>query len=476
MSSKPKFTSEQLAFIKHNGPESVILSATAGSGKTASATGRLMWLLNQGVKPEKIIYFSFTNDAVDELRSRIKNDKIEITTIHSFCARILGKSKKFKPLVETAMFPNWFKKKYKPKKKATVEDKIFYDRSCKKLDDDLQKILSDISKYKLTLADGKKDRVPPFFSHYQRFLIETRTRDFADMLTDTLHLTGYKSWENNWEYKYQYVFVDEYQDTSALQMKILLALRAQFYHLIGDRNQSIYGFQGSDCYMIEKLLKEKKTVKEYALSINFRSAKNIVENSNMYSDLTAKPHKKTGGKVETKLLTEQGLLRLLKKKDVVLLARTNAVIKGLERWLLSRKVKMKYFNILEPEDLEVIEQKKPASKKLIAKMKPLLSDYKGTADELVEFIKENIESKSFVTSIHKSKGREYPVCVVVNSLSPEILEENKIELDDKESKRFSFDPEDFEDRESKNIHYVAVTRPQEELYYMMVDEETFQII
>lgn len=242
MAKKQNFTKEQLAFIKHSGPDSVILSATAGSGKTASATGRLMWLLNQGVRPEKIIYFSFTNDAVDELRSRIKNDKIEITTIHSFCARVLGKSKKFKPLAETAMFPNWFKKKYKPKKKSTIEDRLFYDRACRKLDNDLQKIMSDISKYKLTLAEGKKDRLPSFFKQYQRFLIETRTRDFADMLTDTLHLTTYKSWENNWEYKYQYVFVDEYQDTSALQMKILLALRAQKYHLIGDRNQSIYGF------------------------------------------------------------------------------------------------------------------------------------------------------------------------------------------------------------------------------------------
>ena len=128
MSKKPSFTKEQLAFIKHKGDESVILSATAGSGKTASATGRLIWLLNQGVNPKKIIYFSFTNDAVDELRSRINNDDIEITTIHSFCARVLGKCKKFKPLVETAMFPNWYKKKYKPKKKTPIEQKIYYDK------------------------------------------------------------------------------------------------------------------------------------------------------------------------------------------------------------------------------------------------------------------------------------------------------------------------------------------------------------
>lgn len=476
MKGKAKFTDEQLSFIKHKGPDSVILSATAGSGKTASATGRLVWLLNNGVKPEKIIYFSFTNDAVDELRSRINNDKIEITTIHSFCARVLGKSKKFKPLVENSMFLNWFKKKYKPKKKAPYEEKIRFDRFCRKIEQDPNKIFSDISKYKLTMAEGTKDKLPPFFIQYQKFLRDTRTRDFADMLIDTLKLTESKTWENNFEYKYQYVFVDEYQDTSALQMKILLALRAKMYHLIGDRNQSIYGFQGSDCAKIEKLLKEKKVVKEYNLSINFRSAKDIVENSNLYSDLIATPFSDNSGLINKKLLTEQQLFKMMKEKDVVLLARTNNVIKGLELKFLSKKIPMRYFNILDPEDLEIIEERKPLNAKQKRKFKSILSNFDGTADELVDFIRENINSKSFVTSIHKSKGREYPTCIIVNSLSPEILEYNEIELDEKELKRFSFDPESYEDRESRNIHYVAVTRPKNELFYMMVDEETFHII
>ena len=476
MSNIPKFTEEQLAFIKHSGPESVVLTATAGSGKTASATGRLVWLLNSGVRPEKIIYFSFTNDAVDELRKRIPNKKVEITTIHSFCATVLAKSKKFKNLVEVSMFPNWFKKKYKPNKKSSVDQRIFYDRACRQLEDDLDKVMSDISKYKLINAGGTKDRVPPFFKQYQRFLIETRTRDFADMLIDTLHLTTYKSWENNWQYKYQYVFVDEYQDTSALQMNILLALKAKIYHLIGDRNQSIYGFQGSDCYAIEKLLKTKKTTKEYTLSTNFRSSVKIVKNSNNYSNLTAKPHKKENGKINKKLLTEQSLIKLMKKKDVVLLARTNAVIQGLERLFLSKKIKMKYFNILSEEELDIIINRDKLSFKLKNRLKRILPLFPGTGDEMVEFIRKNMDSKTFVTSIHKSKGREYPVCVVVNSLSPEILEKNNIVLESKELKRFSFDPEDYEDVESKNIHYVAVTRPMEELYYLMVDEETFSII
>ena len=65
---------------------------------------------------------------------------------------------------------------------------------------------------------------------------------------------------------------------------------------------------------------------------------------------------------------------------------------------------------------------------------------------------------------------------MVNSLSPEILEHNGIELEDKEIARLSFDRENPEHAESERIHYVAVTRPEKELYYMMVDEETCQII
>lgn len=475
-SKKPKFTKEQVSFIKHKGPDSIILSATAGSGKTASATGRLVWLLNQGVRPEKIIYFSFTNDAVDELRKRINNDKIEITTIHSFCARVLGKAKKFKPLPETAMFPNWFKKKYKPKKSANIEERLFYDKACRKLDESLDKVLSDIGKYKLSQAEGTKDFVPPFFKHYQRFLIETRTRDFADMLTDTLYLTSFKSWENNWEYKYQYVFVDEYQDTSPLQMQILLALRAREYALIGDRNQSIYSFQGANCLKIESLLKEKKIVKEYALSINFRSASGIVENANNYSDLKATAHAKAEGLVHKTLLKESELIKMMKKKDTVLLARTNAVIENLEYMFLSLKTPMRYANILSEEDLLIIEESRQLTPKQSRRFKKILSYFPGSANDLVEFIRDNNNSGSFITSIHKSKGREYPACVIVNSLSPEILEHNNIELTDKELKRFSFNPEDIEDREAMNIHYVAVTRPKQELYYLMVDEDSYQII
>ena len=108
-----KYTDEQLNFINYKGDKSIILSATAGSGKTHSTVGRLNEMIENGVDPSRIIFFSFTNDAVNELRSRVKHD-IKITTIHSFTSSLLGKMGLFKPIVTFYDFTNWYKEKYKP--------------------------------------------------------------------------------------------------------------------------------------------------------------------------------------------------------------------------------------------------------------------------------------------------------------------------------------------------------------------------
>ena len=81
-------TPEQQEFINYSGNSSVVLAATAGSGKTYSCTKRLKELLRRGVDPSRIIFFSFTKAATEELSKRIGNDAIMVTTIHSFCQSI----------------------------------------------------------------------------------------------------------------------------------------------------------------------------------------------------------------------------------------------------------------------------------------------------------------------------------------------------------------------------------------------------
>ena len=468
--NKSTFTPEQLKFIKHRGPESVILTATAGSGKTASATGRLVWLLNQGIKPQKIIFFSFTNDAVNELKARINNDKVEITTIHSFCLSVLARSGKYKNIADFHDFIKWFKRKHKPKSNAKWEEITRFNRMVENLEEDPGYYASQISKYKILQAENTKSRVPDFFIAYCKFLKSTNSRDFVDMLIEVHKMKDYKYWENNYQHKYDYVFVDEYQDTSSMQMRILLALKAKMYHLIGDRNQSIYGFTGSNCDMIEKLLKVAKPTVEYSLSVNFRSDVDIVEHSNNFSGLKAVPNSKSSGKVDQRILTENEVYDMMKEKDVVLLARTNDVIREMELKFLTKKIPMRYFNLFTEDELDIIKKKKAVTPQLNKKLKRILPKV-GRADDMIKFIEANQNSNTFITSIHKSKGREFPTVIVVNSISPYVLEKNGIELDPKELKRISFDPGDPDDIESLNVHYVAVTRPKNELYFMAYDSD-----
>ena len=464
-----KFTKEQLKFIKHKSSDSVILTATAGSGKTSSATGRLVWLLEQGVKPSKIIFFSFTNDAVNELKSRIKNPKVNITTIHSFCMTALGKSRKFKKIADFHHFINWYKGKCAPGPKARVDEKILFKRRLARLEEQPEYFSSQISKYKMLLQDNVKSRLPDYYIEYCKFLKTTGSRDFTDMLVETYRLSDSKYWDDEVYKKYDYVFVDEYQDTSALQMKILLKMKAKTYHLIGDRNQSIYSFTGSNCLMIEKLLKEERQTVEYSLSMNFRSDTNIVEHSNNYSSLKAVANSKDEGSVNLRLIEEKELLGMIKEKDVVMLVRTNAVIRKLEEKFLLDKIPMRYHNIFSEDELNIIRTKKGVTPQLNRKLKRILPKF-GKASELISFIDEHAEKKTFITTIHKSKGREFPTCVVINSLSPHVIDYNGLELDDKELKNLSFDPGNPDDEEAKNVHYVAITRPKNELYFMIIDD------
>jgi superfamily I DNA/RNA helicase len=221
--------------------------------------------------------------------------------------------------------------------------------------------------------------------------------------------------------------------------------------------------------MIEKLLKEERQTVEYSLSMNFRSDTNIVEHSNNYSSLKAVANSKDEGSVNLRLIEEKELLGMIKEKDVVMLVRTNAVIRKLEEKFLLDKIPMRYHNIFSEDELNIIRTKKGVTPQLNRKLKRILPKF-GKASELISFIDEHAEKKTFITTIHKSKGREFPTCVVINSLSPHVIDYNGLELDDKELKNLSFDPGNPDDEEAKNVHYVAITRPKNELYFMIIDD------
>lgn len=461
-------TEEQRAFIESDIKSNIILIATAGSGKSFSAIKRMQYLVEQGVDPSKIIFFSFTTAATGELKARINNDAIRITTIHAFSMSCLSKMGKFKKVASFYDFIHWFKEQHKPKASASSFDRSSYYNEVEKLYDDAEFLSSHITSYKLQKADDIKctERLPDYFREYNRFLKSTKSRDFSDMLIEVRNFFKEDKWLRMFRGKWDYIIVDEVQDTSVIQMQILLSLNAKYYYLIGDKNQSIFGYSNANYDAIEEMLKKRRKTVEMHLTKNFRSSKLIVENSNKYSSLKAVSHHQHDGSINKKIILFEDLVELLKEKEeIVVLVRTNAIIRDLEKRLLKLKVPIRYFNYLTTTEIEELlkgSQRVSTQRKVNA----LMDEFK-TPDALISFIRDNKEKKSFIGSIHKAKGLEFDSTVVVNSLSPEILQHNELILNKEQIEAVSFDPLNIEHQESQNVHYVAVSRARNELFFMI---------
>ena len=472
-------TEEQKAFINYEDDKSIILSATAGSGKTYSCVQRLKELLNRGVDPKRIIFFSFTKAATEELQERVGNDEVKITTIHAFSLGLLSAMGKFKKISTFYDFLIWFKEKYKSHYSASSEKRHEFEKLINEMYEEAEQLASSISSFKLQMADGIKCNMPPIMIDYNKFMKETRSRDFSDMLIEVRNLLKEEKWLNMFKNKYDYIFIDEYQDTSTIQLQILLSLNAKHYYLVGDKFQSIFAFSNSNCDLIEEMLLERRITDRLTLSTNFRSDINIVSNSNKYSDLKAVPSSKNEGVVHEFIMFEIDkrdgqkipcMIDILDKhNEVAVLVRTNAVIKKLEYEMLRRKYPMRYFNFITEDDFKQFKSGK-VSISLKRKLDSL-KDVFRTETDIFLHIEQNKKSKKFITSIHKSKGREFETCILVNSVSQELL--NKIGLLDKLTKKqlnyISFDPMGLEDMEPRNIHYVGVSRSKHQLYYMLYD-------
>ncbi len=463
---KNKYTEEQLAFINADIKSNIILRACAGSGKTFSAVERVKYLISKGVDPSKILFFSYTKAAVEEFRSRLQNDQIKITTIHAFCQSMLSKMKKFKKVVEIYEFISWYKEKNKPKPSDSSAVKIKYYELINELYENAQYISAEITSFKLQNAEGIKCKKPNYIDEYNKFKKETKTRDFSDMLIEIRDLLKENKWLVMFRNNYDYVLIDEFQDTSGIQMEILLKLNAKYYTLIGDIGQSIFGYSGANAHRVMDMLKKRRQVQEMTLSVNFRSSKSIVENSNNYSTLKATPSKQEEGLVNKKIMKFDNFLKKIDSFDeIVLLCRTNGVIREIEKEFLLRRYPMSYRNYFSESEIESIKSGNIG----IATQNKLLQVIPSfnTVENLLGFIESNRDIKKFLLTIHKSKGLEFENCVVVNCFAPDLLEFNNVKnLTDEQKKKCSFDPDDEEDFESRNVFYVAITRPKNSLYFM----------
>lgn len=269
----------------------ILVSAGAGSGKTRLLTHRVAYLIKEkGVDPQNILAITFTNKATNEMKERISQmtqcDNVWISTFHSMCARILRQN-----ISCLDGFNRYF----------TIYDESDKEKLIKQLckqnniDKDMVSIVSsnissaknmglEAEEYaKLPSYDKSWNTICELYALYDEELKKNNALDFDDLLMKTLKLLRTNARvKNYYQNLFHYILVDEFQDTNTVQYLILKELVGVYYNLfvVGDEDQSIYGWRGANIENIRDFIKEFPSVKVYKLEQNYRSTQNILNCAN----------------------------------------------------------------------------------------------------------------------------------------------------------------------------------------------------
>jgi DNA helicase-2/ATP-dependent DNA helicase PcrA len=282
---------QQKAVLETDGP--ILLIAGAGSGKTRVLTHRIAYLMaEKRISPWSILAITFTNKAAREMKDRVASlvgptaEDIWISTFHSMCVRILrrdierlGYNRSFTILDggdQLSVIKNVMKglnidpKKFEPK---AIRANISNYKNELKTPQEVSALVGNY--YDKVVAD--------VYEKYQKTLRTNHALDFDDLIMKTVTL--FKEVPDVLEYyqrKFQYIHVDEYQDTNRAQYMLvsLLADRQKNICVVGDSDQSIYQFRGADISIILSFEKDYKNAKVIKLEQNYRSTGRILQAAN----------------------------------------------------------------------------------------------------------------------------------------------------------------------------------------------------
>ena len=282
---------KQIEAINHKEGPCLVL-AGAGSGKTRVLTERIIKLIDDGVSPYNILAITFTNKAAKEMRSRVEmklgtaTDNIFIGTFHSFGLRILREN-----YIDAGYTSN-----------ITILDtddsKALIKRIIKEMDLDPKEY--DIKHIINKISGAKNDGISPseynrlflndldkviavIYEKYLKLLKENNSVDFDDLLLKPVELfKKNKDVLERYQNRFQYILVDEYQDTNSIQYELckLLASKYKNIFVVGDANQSIYSWRNADYRNILNFEKDYKDAKVVLLEENYRSTNNILRAAN----------------------------------------------------------------------------------------------------------------------------------------------------------------------------------------------------
>ncbi len=282
---------QRAAVTQTSGP--VLVLAGAGSGKTRVITVRIAYLISNGVLPEKILAMTFTNKAAAEMRERLgklvgkkKASSVIASTFHSFCLRTL------REYAAEIGYPEGFTIADSSDQLAILKLSLreLHIPEARIKVPELQSRIS-LAKNRLDTpesflarpGDTKHELVGRVWEKYRDVLRRSRRLDFDDLLTETLRLLKEKKTVRlELQARHRYLLVDEYQDTNGVQFEIVRHLVGPEKHLcvVGDDDQSIYGWRGADVSKILGFDKSFPGAKVVKLETNYRSTAQILGAAN----------------------------------------------------------------------------------------------------------------------------------------------------------------------------------------------------
>lgn len=279
------------AVINTEGP--MLIMAGAGSGKTKVLTCRVANLLQKGVRPYRILAITFTNKAAAEMRERVNNmsgpaaKDVWLFTFHAFCARFLRMEIDKLPgyggnfaIYDTADSQNLIKQILK---EMNLDDKRFQPSGILSRISNAKNALQDAAAFARQAGDFYEQKVADIYSRYEQKLQLNNALDFDDLLMLSIKLLQEnKEVREKYQDRFDYLLVDEYQDTNHVQYLLTKFLAAKHRNIcvVGDADQSIYGWRGADIQNILDFEKDYPDAKVIKLEQNYRSTQIILDAAN----------------------------------------------------------------------------------------------------------------------------------------------------------------------------------------------------
>ncbi len=465
-------TQQKAAVLHTEGPLAVI--AGAGSGKTRMLTHKIAYLINEiKASPSKILAVTFTNKAANEMKERVieligKNgEDAQISTYHSFAVRILREE------IEVLGYPSNFNILDDIDQKMILKP-IYKTLNLSSKTMSPRIVLENISKFKMNgtspeeaLEQAKSDTdkaLAKMYKGYMKQKEQIRSLDFDDLLLFVHKIFNeHPEIAQKWGSKFDYILIDEFQDTSFIQYGIIKSLNVNNITIVGDPDQTIYSWRWADVNLINKFKKYFKNAKVIKLEHNYRSTQNILgaanklisQNKNRDSKVLRTTRGQGNALIYYHALSEDSEARWvvdkiieLKKeksqlKDIAILYRANYLSQAIERALINEGINystfggVKFYQRQEVKDvhafLRVIYDGEELSFRRIintptrkmglvaqTKLFDWASQYKGTTfDALVNNFK----------SVPLSKGQKEELATLINTIRKyrKALETNPID-------------------------------------------------